>query len=539
MAVERLLFLSIGLPSWSTVWAVVIFLLVMAAFYAKRRSIFVEYCNRIPGPPAPWPLIGNAMEFPFNSDDMFRFLIDYLDEWRVKHPILRFWAGPFPIFMIYTAEAAEALLASNKLIDKCREYQYLHPWLNTGLLTSSGPKWHLRRKMLTPAFHFKILEDFIDIFNEQSRVLVQKLVTCPQVTSRQGFNIFPFVARCTLDIICDTAMGRHIDAQSHDNSDYVQAVSTISRIIQTRQARPWLQLELLFNLTQLSRDQKKCLQILHGFTNRVIQERKAEHRAQKANTQPPKDVSDHDTLLTKKPRLAFLDLLINASCDGEFLSDEDIREEVDTFMFEGHDTTAAAVSWCLHLIGSDRRVQDRLSEELYRVFGDSDRPVTMNDLLHLKYLECCIKEALRLYPSVPMLGRTLSQNVTLHGYVLPAGTTVALVSYALHRDPTHFPDPERFDPDRFQPENTRGRHPYCYVPFSAGPRNCIGQKFAMMEEKVVLATVLRHFDFESLDKREEMVLLGELVLRPRDGVNVRLIPKSVSISNDSLTSFII
>ena len=143
--------------------------------------------------------------------------------------------------------------------------------------------------------------------------------------------------------------------------------------------------------------------------------------------------------------------------------------------------------------------QDRLSEELYRVFGDSNRPITMNDLLKLKYLECCIKEALRLYPSVPMLGRTLSENVTIRkyhfiikftsiisslttiisngrqdGHFLPAGTTVALVSYALHRDPAHFPDPERFDPDRFLPENTRGRHPYCYVPFSAGPRNCIG-----------------------------------------------------------------
>lgn len=96
-------------------------------------------------------------------------------------------------------------MGSNKLIDKSREYQYLHPWLNTGLLTSTGTKWHGRRKMLTPTFHFKILEDFIDIFNKQSVVLVQKLREAHQdmlATNGDRVNLFPYVARCTLDIIC-------------------------------------------------------------------------------------------------------------------------------------------------------------------------------------------------------------------------------------------------------------------------------------------------------------------------------------------------
>ena len=95
----------------------------------------------------------------------------------------------------------QVLLGSNKLIEKSREYQFLQPWLNTGLLTSAGAKWHSRRKMLTPAFHFKILEDFVDVFNEQSHVLVKKL-TEVSATYSTGFNIFPFITRCTLDVIC-------------------------------------------------------------------------------------------------------------------------------------------------------------------------------------------------------------------------------------------------------------------------------------------------------------------------------------------------
>jgi cytochrome P450 family 4 len=269
MAVERLVDLGQWLPGTVTLWMFSVVLVMMAAFYAKKRRDFIVHCNSIPGPPAPWPILGNAMELLLDPDDMFKFLIGFLNDWKRDHPILRFWAGPFPIFMIYTPEAAETLLASNKLIDKCREYDYLHPWLNTGLLTSTGSKWHVRRKMLTPAFHFKILEDFVDIFNEQSRVLVHKLHTSPETGNPNGFNIFPFIALCTLDIICDTAMGRNVNAQSHDDSDYVRAVSTISRIVQTRQARPWLQPELFFKLTPFSKIQRQCLETLHGFTDKA------------------------------------------------------------------------------------------------------------------------------------------------------------------------------------------------------------------------------------------------------------------------------
>nr|QST15030.1 CYP4C33-like protein 1 [Diaphanosoma celebensis] len=487
----------------------------------SRRRAYMKLVDKVPGPPAQIPFFGSVTDVLVNPDDFIKYILQLFDTWRPRGPVLRLWIGHYPVFIITTAEATEVLLSSNKFIDKSPDYDYLHPWLGTGLLTSTGTKWFGRRKMLTPAFHFKILEDFAHVFNEQSQILVSKLNET--LRNERELDIYQYITRCTLDIICETAMGRHVDAQNQRDSDYVQAVYKMGDIVQLRQVRPWLQPDLLFQLTSYGAEQKRCLKILHDFTDKVIREKKLEHQQrQKAASE---QTADDDLNLSKKRRLAFLDLLIESSQDGLKLNDMDIREEVDTFMFEGHDTTAAAINWSLFLIGSHPHVQKEVDDELSRVFGDSDRPVSMTDLSELKYLECCIKEALRLYPSVPILARTLNEDAKMHDYDIPSGSRVLLFTYSLHRDPRYFPDPEKFDPERFFPENVRGRHPYAYVPFSAGPRNCIGQKFALMEEKVVLSTVLRNFHIESLDKREELVLMGQLILRPRDGIRLRMTPK--------------
>jgi cytochrome P450 family 4 len=116
--------------------------------------------------------------------------------------------------------------------------------------------------------------------------------------------------------------------------------------------------------------------------------------------------------------------------------------------------------------------------ELNQVFGDSDRPCTLEDTSKLKYLEACIKEGLRLYPSVPLIERTISENVELDGYHIPAGTSLTLQFYALHRSEDLYPDALKFKPERFIQQHEDGgsvqKHPYAFVPFSAGPRNCIG-----------------------------------------------------------------
>ncbi|XP_066264992.1 cytochrome P450 4V2-like isoform X3 [Branchiostoma lanceolatum] len=498
-----------------TIWAVLVF-----ARWWKLWKII----NKIPGPPA-YPLVGNALQFKPGAVAFFSQLMDWsLSYTRNNVPVFRLWLGVTPTVGLIQAETLEVLFSSSKHIEKSFVYDFLHPWLGTGLLTSKGDKWKTRRRLITPTFHFKILSDFLHEFNDQSEVMVRKLDE--MAGTGEEFDVFPFITLCALDIICGTAMGKSLNAQENTDSDYVRAIYRISDLIQVRQKSPWYWSDPVYKSFGPGREFEETLRILHDFTRSVIKERSEQFQKQlESQSQEAFDIvedPDKPVAIGGRKRLAFLDMLLYASVGETKLTMEDIQEEVDTFMFEGHDTTAAAANWAIFLIGSHPEVQRKVHEEMDRVMSDPGQKPTMDDLREMKYLECCIKEALRLYPSVPFFARTLSEDCIIGGYEVPKGVTAIVPTYNVHRDPNHWPDAEKFDPERFFPENSAGRHPYAYIPFSAGSRNCIGQRFALMEEKAILSSIFRHFRIETTQQRDDLKPLGELILRPESGVKIKL-----------------
>lgn len=455
-----------------------------------------------------YPLIGHALELRGNPDEMYEFIMSMIE----KRPDASFdvgaaWLGMIPIVIVIGPNGAETLLHSSQHMEKAYFYTFLHSWLGTGLLTAAGEKWKIRRRLLTPTFHFSILKDFLVVMNEQAGIFAKKLEKYGE--NGEKFDICPYITLCTLDIICETAMGESVKAQDNEDSEYVRALYRTSFVLQERQKSPWLWPDFIFYLTKHGKEYSRCLKILHGFTRSVIEEKRRNF--------------DTASKSTKSKRLAFLDLLFSVSDDGKVLSVNDIQEEVDTFMFEGHDTTAAALAWSIHLIGTHSDVQQKIHEEIDAVFGRSESfNITQDDLKKLEYLEKVVKESLRVFPSVPIIGRVTSEDCELNGHFIPKGTNCILFTQAVNTHPDHWDEPKKFDPDRFSTERSAGRHPYAYLPFSAGPRNCIGQKFALMEEKVILTHLLRKFRIEACDKTEDLRLTADIILRSRDGVNIKL-----------------
>ena len=446
------------------------------------------------------PLFGHVLGYPVDDHDALMYNRDL---WRKFGSQFIIWVGPKPILFCSDANWVEALMKSQTLIVKSDFYSHLHDWLGNGLLISTGAKWRSRRKLITPAFHFSILKDFLPIFNEQSLICVNGLDD--YANSGESFDIQSLISSLTLDVICEAAMGVKISAQTSAQSEYVNAVKNLSKYLLKRTKSPWLWPNFMLKVTTFGKNYYKALDIIHSFTRKVILSR----------------VNDQRNV--KRSRQAFLDILLDASAKGEIDLDG-IQEEVDTFMFEGHDTTSSSISWTLYLLSLHPEVQEKVQQEIDTVW-QSDQSLDVK-ISELKYLECVIKEVLRLYPPVTVYGREMREDTLIEGSLVPKGTQFMVFTYGLHMDTRYWVDPEKFIPERFMGDEALNRHPFQYLPFAAGPRNCIGQKFALMEEKVILFNLLRKFKFTSKQTHDQMRLLW-FVLHSSNGIWLSVTKRSL------------
>ncbi|XP_013185828.2 cytochrome P450 4g15 [Amyelois transitella] len=525
-------------------------LVLWYAYWRMSRRHLYELAEKLDGPPG-LPLLGNALEFTGGSADIFRKLIQRSEPYD-KEAVVKVWIGPRLLVFLYDPRDVELILSSHVHIDKADEYRFFKPWLGNGLLISTGQKWRSHRKLIAPTFHLNVLKSFIDLFNANSRAVVDKMKKEAGV-----FDCHDYMSECTVEILLETAMGVSKSTQDQSGFEYAMAVMKMCDILHLRHTKIWLRPELIFNFTKYAKNQTQLLDIIHGLTKKVIKRKKEEFKSgkkpsvlsetkdvpqnsesttkttsveglsfgQSSGLKDDLDVEDND--VGEKKRLAFLDLLLESSQSGVVISDEEIKEQVDTIMFEGHDTTAAGSSFFLSMMGIHQDIQDKVIEELDQIFGDSDRPATFQDTLEMKYLERCLMETLRMYPPVPIIARHLKQDVVLpsSGKKVPAGTTVIIATIKLHRRPDIYPNPDKFDPDNFLPERSANRHYYAFVPFSAGPRSCVGRKYAMLKLKIILSTILRNFRVHSDLKESDFQLQADIILKRAEGFKVRLTPR--------------
>ncbi|KAK9505903.1 hypothetical protein O3M35_009871 [Rhynocoris fuscipes] len=491
-----------------------------------RWKVLRTMC-KLPGPYGV-PLLGLGILIARAKDTEIMDLIEFYCK---RYPrFMSTYVVGVPIVVLQDPADIEVLLGSVNHITKGREYFPLVPWLREGLLLSSGEKWHQRRKLLTPTFHFRILEDNMQSLNKHARQLIKNMLK----EEGKPFIAEDLVTLCTLDVICETAMGFSLNTQQDDHENYyVKTVKKISNMMVTRLRTFWLRKDWVFDLSALGKQFQKNLSLLHNFTEKIIKERKISYKMEENITS---DCEEESVYFSKK-RKAFLDSLLELDKKyPNLFTDLDIREEVDTFMFEGHDTTSAAIVFALFLLANHPDVQEKAYQEQFSIFGISDRAATRNDLQEMHYLEMVIKETLRLYPSVPYISRILTQDLLLSdNTLLPEGINTSIIPVMVHRNPTYFPDPEKFDPERFTQENCRNRHPFAYIPFSAGPRNCIGQKFAMMELKVVLSTVIRFLKIEPVTRDGEFKTFPFLIIRTDPPIKIKTTPRMEHVQ-ENITS---
>ncbi|CAH1397985.1 unnamed protein product [Nezara viridula] len=465
--------------------------------------------RKIPGPRA-LPIFGNIFNFivigPKAPECWKKQMETYGNTFRV-------WLGPqLHVFMV-DPEDIKAILSSQSLLTKSESYKTLVPWLKTGLLVSTGKLWQMRRKAITPTFHFKILDEFVPIFYKCSKILLDCI---KDKVGQEPFLITGFMSNCALDTIAETAMGTELKAQTNPQSEYPTSILRMTTVLVERVANPLLGMEPLYTLSGRRKVESDLLKILFSLPREVI-------RGKKYFKSNRKNITPSDEAFGIKKKTAFLELLLEMKENNApaFQTDKDVQDEVITFMFEGHDTTTMALTYTTWLLGMHPDEQEKLYQEVSSILEGKAEP-SMEDYSKMEYLERVIKESLRLYPPVPIIGREAIEDVLLpsSGFLIPKGTQITIIIYALHRREDLFPDAEKFNPDRFLEQQ---KHPYAFLPFSAGPRNCIGQKFAMLELKVMISNLVLHYKIKS---KKDMILNPEMLLRSENGPYISITPRN-------------
>ncbi|CAG9820625.1 unnamed protein product [Phaedon cochleariae] len=483
------------------------FLIWCAQCLWRRRKLY-KSASQVPGPFA-LPFIGCALYFLGSPYDIFSSIMMMFN----KYPrIFKVWFGPRLFYAISDPKYFEILLPTclrkEPLYDKARMI------VGDGLFTALVPKWKKNRKMIAPTFNQKILDNFVEIFNEQAEMLVQQL---QKYCGKGEFDVFHVISKCTLDTICESAMGVKVNAQTK-NAEYTKWADRIMEIIFLRIFVFWYHYDNIFHMTNLSKECQEIIRNMKGFSGKVVREKK------KAFEDKLKDIEySNNGYFDNEPmkRKAFLDYLIEIRNDEKKgLSEEELEDEVNTFIIAGSDTTASTICFAFTMLGLHQDLQEKVYNEITEIIGH-DRPVDPSDLPKLKYTERFIKETLRLFPIAGIIVRAVDEDVDIGDYIIPSGCSVVFGILRIQTDEKYWPNPFKFDPDRFLPDETAKRHPCTFVPFSYGPRNCIGPRYAMMVMKTILSHVLRRYKIHtSYQSVKDISLKANLVLRPKDGYKV-------------------
>jgi cytochrome P450 len=324
-----------------------------------------------------------------------------------------------------------------------------------GLLTTDGDPWRKQRRMMQPAFHHTRIEQLDGMIVEVAQSMLDRWQGAYE--ANQPVDIAREMAALTLTVTTRSLFGV-------DLGDEVREVGEI-----INRAAKYLEKPSSPRLVQ-------SVQEFSDVVERIIQQRK-------------RNFKDGGDLLSSM-------ILARDDQSGAGMSDEQLRTQVMTLMLAGYETTASTLTWTWHLLAQNLPILDRLRGEVHETL--QGRPPRYEDLENLPFTGMVLDESLRLFPPAWVLGRRALGDDVIDGFFIPADTVIAICIYVLHRHPNFWDQPDTFDPERFSPERSKGHNKYAYIPFGAGPRQCIGNNFGLMEAALVMACVLQRFELHSI-----------------------------------------
>lgn len=398
------------------------------------------------------------------------------------------------VILAHPDYAKYVLQDNNKNYSKSFAYEVLKLFLGNGLLTSEGDFWLKQRRLAQPAFHREKLQKLAENMIKSTDDYVGKLQE--KAKNGKAFNIGHDFNALALDIVSRALFTSDIsgDMSKVRTSMDVANEFAIGKIFELV---PW---PMWVPLASHLRFQKACSE-LDSVILGIINSRRKNPGQYHDLLSMLMETKDEDT--------------------GETMTDTQLRDEAMTIFLAGHETTAIALSWFFYLMSEHPDSVAKIRSEVDEVCGNE--PLQPSHIHQLKYTRMAIDESLRLYPPAWIVGRKAITDDVIGGFRIPAGSNVIVLPYELHRHADFWEKPNEFIPERFTPEKVKEMHKFAYFPFGGGPRQCIGNNFALMEMQIIIATLLRKFEFTRTSnhtpEKEQLV-----TLRMKNGLEVTVKP---------------
>jgi cytochrome P450 len=439
-------------------------------------------------PPGPkgQPVFGSSRRY---ARDPFAFLTALEGSYG---NIAQFDMGPLNTYMVADPATIERILVSEA--DGFRKPAFqddpLGDLLGEGLLLSEGETWERQRELATPAFNMSRLSGMSGRIVDHAESLVADW------SGGDVLDIEDQMTKVTIDVICDLMMGGELSAaQRRTVQDQLEPIGRRFEPDPIRSAVPdWVPLPG-------DEEYRAAVEELDGLIGEIVARRRTEMAA-------GTDVESMD----------FLSILLRAQERGE-QSEQQLRDEMMTMLLAGHDTTALTLTFTWYLLSQHPEAERRVHAELDELL-DGDRS-WMEVVREMEYTEWVINEAMRLYPPVYVMFRTPTRPFETNGYTVPEGATLMLPQYAVHRSERFWDDPDEFDPQRWRPERASERPRFAYFPFGGGPRHCIGRQLALLEARLIVATVGSEYRLTYAEDGP-MELLPTLTAHPAGGLEMRV-----------------
>jgi len=445
-------------------------------------------------PPGPKPrfLVGNI---PLASPDPLATFAGWAREYG---DIFYYRAAWLHVYFLNRPDLIDYVLIRNpQNFRKDRVIRTSRWLLGNGLLTAEGEQWKRQRRIIQPAFSRDRIAAYARLMSDSAEQILTAWKPGTVV------DIHEEMMRVTLRVV--------VRALFELESEETQTISKSLDLVMRNSVGARMLLPPFFRRLPLPgmRGVRRAVDQIHAAVYHIVRR----HRS-------GRDGSDRD----------LLSILMHARDEGgSGMTDEQLRDEAVTFLLAGHETTALALSWAFYLLSQSPEAESKLCDEIARVLAG--RLPAISDMPSLIYTDRVIKETLRLYPPAWSVARTAVDSFELDGYRIPAGASVVMSQWIMHRDVRYFPEPDRFDPDRWGSPATQNLPRFAYFPFGGGPRQCIGASFATNEAVLILATIARRFQLVSAD-HAPVTPVPSLTLRPRHPILMRIEPRHRRATSD-------